>query len=49
MSYRILLHGAQSRVRAQLMALSKRKAVLQDYYTTFGFFSIKMNVKNMKF
>ena len=45
MSYHILLHAVQSRVRAQLMALSKRKAILQD----FGFFSIKMDVKNMKF
>lgn len=31
------------------MALSKGKAILEDYYTTFGFFSIKMPVKNMKF
>lgn len=49
MSYHILLHRVQSRVRAQLMALSKGKAILKDYYTTFGFFSIKVDVKNTKF
>ena len=48
MSYHILLHGVQSRVRAQLMALSKGKAISQDYYTTFGFFSIKVDVKNIQ-
>lgn len=48
MSYHILLHGVQSTVRAQLMALSKERP---SYWSITQFWPLqyKMDEENVKF